>query len=398
MSAAAPRAGAPYESPRAFGVYVHFPFCASRCSYCDFVTAAARSIPHRPYARAVTAELRDRAHRFEGLDLCSIYFGGGTPSLWAPEAVGSVVRAAVERLGSDHLSEVSIEANPGSRFTERLDAFVRAGINRVSVGVQSLHDATLLRISRAHTAREARSALRSAVAHPGVLGVSADLIYGLPGSTVESVLADLDAVLDLGVQHVSLYALTLEERTPMARAVRAGRVCLPDDDAACDQGEALFDRAAARGLVHYEISNLARPGCEAVHNSLYWHDRAYMGLGAGAVGLEPGGEGGVLRRHNVSSASDYISAPTAPAAEARIERLEGLRETIMTRTRWLPGFTTGELFCRATKRETEAMERVLAGLADAGLLVRSGRRLRLTRRGTLLHNQVVLRLYEALDP
>ncbi len=388
----------PYERPRAFGVYLHFPFCASRCSYCDFTTSAAKVIPHREYARAVQAELADRAHRFDGLELASVYLGGGTPSLWDPEAVEAVVGAVIERFGSEHLREVTLEANPGSRIRERLDDFARAGVSRVSVGVQSLNDATLLRISRAHTAREARSALEAALAHPGLRSVSADLIYGLPGSSVESVLADLDSVLDLGVQHVSLYALTLEEPTPMARAVAAGSLRLPDEDAVCDQAEALFDRAAARGLVHYEISNLALPGHVALHNSLYWHDRAYMALGAGAVGLEPG-EGGVLvRRQNRGAAAEYVSAPTVASVDVPIERPTRLRETIMTRTRWLLGFSTQDLCAWTTKREAEAVERAVEELLEAGLLARAGSQLRLTRRGLLLHNEVVLRFFDALDP
>ncbi len=270
-----------------FGVYVHFPYCAVHCPYCDFAVSTDRPIPQERYTRAVLAELAQRAPAFDALLARSLYLGGGTPSLWDPDRVGEVIAAVRARFELPPGAEVTLEANPESCDPARLRAYRDAGVNRVSIGVQSFDPGVLAKLGRRHGPDAAERAIRAAA--EALPNVAVDLIYGARRSSVATARADAERLASLPVAHVSAYGLTLDgevlaEETPLARLRRAGRLPLPSDDDVVAQARAIHAVLRRAGLRRYEISNLALPGREAVHNRLYWDSESYLGGGAAHAG------------------------------------------------------------------------------------------------------------------
>jgi putative oxygen-independent coproporphyrinogen III oxidase len=266
-----------------FGVYVHWPFCLSKCPYCDFNS----HVRHQPVdqARFVAAfrrEIGSLAARLPGRTVTSIFLGGGTPSLMKPETVSGVLEAiaGVWTVAPD--AEVTLEANPTSVEAERFAGYRSAGVNRVSLGVQALDDADLRRLGRLHSVAEALDALRIAVSQ--FERVSFDLIYARPGQEPDAWRQELRAALGQGVDHLSLYQLTIEPDTWFERLYKAGQLVLPGPDEARAFYDVTQEICEAHGLPAYEISNHARPGAEARHNLLYWHYGEYVGVGPGAHG------------------------------------------------------------------------------------------------------------------
>jgi oxygen-independent coproporphyrinogen-3 oxidase len=377
---------------RPFGVYVHFPYCAHRCPYCDFAVTTEPVPGGRRYARAVLAELALRAPAFDGLAPVSIYLGGGTPSLWDPDEVAEVLRAIRSRFCFSPGAEITIEVNPESCDRARLRALREAGVNRVSVGAQSFEPGVLAKLGRRHTPEAAERAIALAAGEIG--NASVDLIYGARRSTVEIARSDARRAVAAGAVHVSAYQLTLDpevlaEEVPLARMRREGRLPLPDDDDTARQGAAI--RAALRraGLRRYEISNYARPGRESLHNRLYWDGESYLGLGAGAYGCLRG-EAGAVRYGNLRSATEYQDAALAgrlpTAEEDRIGAAAARNEALMLALRTIRG---AELATLSTAQTREAAEAVRHRLA-----VRRAGRLVLTSRGMELHSALSERLFE----
>ncbi|MBR57070.1 MAG: hypothetical protein CMH54_03330 [Myxococcales bacterium] len=385
-----------YSRDDGFGIYVHFPFCVSRCTYCDFVVTTPPEIPDRAYTTALIDELASRVEHFAGRRLVSLYFGGGTPSLWSPDELRRFFEAVRETVPCDALEEVTLEANPGDLSPALLDTLVDTGINRLSIGVQTLHDGRLRDLSRRHTTEDALQSVAMAVEHPGLKSVSADLIYGLSGSTVESVSGDLETLLQLNVPHLSIYALMLEPNTPMYHQVHRGVVNLPPDDTVADQAEAIYDRIEDSPLEMYEISNAGLPGHYAVHNSLYWHMRPYLGLGVGAHGLEPRGAN-LVRRVNGRKVAAYLEAPTRPDMETTMEAGDWLKDALLVRPRWLSGFQMSDFQPWTNSDTHQALSSCCDALVEGEMLHKEGDNYRLTRRGWLLYNDVVLKLYAAID-
>jgi oxygen-independent coproporphyrinogen-3 oxidase len=273
---------------RTLGVYVHVPFCERVCPYCDFaVVATKRLAPEEEdrYVAALLGELAARAPRFAGLALDTIYLGGGTPALLRPEAVARLVAGLRGAFGG-RPREVTLEANPSTLERERLAGFRAAGVDRLSLGVQSFDDVTLRRLGRAHRAEEAHRTLAAARA-AGFTNLSLDLIEGAPGQTPADVERDLDAALAFAPEHLSAYALTLEPGTPFHAAAASGRLAPPDDDAVAEMLERTHARLEAAGLLRYEVSSWARPGRESLHNQRYWRRAPVLGLGVGAHSTEP---------------------------------------------------------------------------------------------------------------
>ncbi|MCB9565584.1 MAG: radical SAM family heme chaperone HemW, partial [Kofleriaceae bacterium] len=286
------------------GVYIHFPWCRKLCPYCDFaVMVAHHEPPHEAYRDAVVAELAARAAAVEGRRLRSIYLGGGTPGLWRPDCVGDVVAAvlaAAAAPGPDAL-EITIEVNPTDVTAARLAAWRDAGVNRVSIGVQSFDAAELAALGRDHWAGDGPRAVELALA-AGLRSVSADLIAGTPAGLVAAPsssppsssvaaargapAASIAALIATGVPHASVYELTIEPRTRFGKLARRGALVPRPDDELAALYEANHRALEAAGLEHYEISSYARPGHRAVHNSLYWSGAEYLGLGAGAASFE----------------------------------------------------------------------------------------------------------------
>ena len=367
-----------------YGLYVHALFCLRRCPYCDFNVAIYRE----DRAERLLAALGDELARYAALPWAgrvpavSCFFGGGTPSLLPPEALGRLLAAARRGLGLVERAEVTLEANPEGLDAARLSAFRDAGITRLSLGVQSLDDALLRRLGREHTAEVARRAYAAARA-AGFANVSVDLLYGVPGQDLAAWTATLDEVLAWRPEHVSAYALTLEPGTAFGRRPPAD---LPDERVAVAQFERLAERAAAAGLARYEVSNFARPGFESRHNLLYWRREEYVGLGPGAHAAL-----GAVRFGNERSQTRYRAAlaegrwPIAwserlDAAQVRGERIVlGLRLAEGIPRAWLD-----DHFADAPGRLQRLLERYRA----AAVLEERDGRLALTGRGVLLSDSV----------
>ncbi|MBI1385450.1 MAG: coproporphyrinogen III oxidase [Rhizobiales bacterium] len=276
-------AGAPSPDDPGFGIYVHWPFCASKCPYCDFNSHVRRTpLEHDRFRSAYLAELSTLAGRSRARAVTSIFFGGGTPSLMEPATVAAVIDAVADRFGLASGAEITLEANPSSVEAGRFAGYRTAGVNRVSLGIQALVDADLARLGRLHTASEARAAM--AVALTTFERVSFDLIYARPGQTPEAWARELTEALDMAAGHLSLYQLTIEPGTPFEALHAAGRLVVPDPESAAGLYELTGELTTAAGLEAYEVSNYARPGQESRHNLLYWRNGAYIGIGPGAHG------------------------------------------------------------------------------------------------------------------
>ncbi len=379
-------------TPRPFGVYVHFPYCAHRCPYCDFAVTTAPVPAGGRYARAVLAELGLRAAGFDGLELVSVYLGGGTPSRWAVEEVAGVLAAIRGRFGAAALREVTIEANPESCDRARLAAWRDAGVNRVSIGVQSFDPGVLAQLGRRHDGATAARAI--AAAAEVIPNVSVDLIHAARRSSPAIAAADAARAVACGAGHVSAYALTLDpevmaEEVPLARARRSGRLAFPGDEEALAQARAVEVALRRAGLRRYEVSNHARPGLESVHNRLYWAGESYLGLGAGAAGCLRGPEGSV-RWQDLRDAGAWLAAVEAgrlpTGEEDRISPTADRNERLMLGLRTREGVPLAGLTA-AQRREVATLLRRRLAVARAGRLV-------LTSRGLRLESAVAERLFE----
>ena len=381
-----------------FGVYIHFPYCLSKCPYCDFASTAAKRVPEARYTQAVLSELETRAANLGARQVDSVFFGGGTPSLWAPAHVASVLAALTQRFSFARDVEVTLEANPGAADAERFAGYRAAGVNRLSIGVQSFQAGTLAALGRAHGADDAVKAFASARA-AGFTNISMDFIYGVHGQRLEQVEADAQRAASLGSEHLSAYALTLDkaslaEEVPLAKQLAAGVVHLPPDDEVVAMQRAVERIFAAAGLRRYEVSNYARPGQHSRHNTLYWTGGEYLALGCGATGFVQAPEG-ALRSTNLRSAEKYLSAveagelPQAPPERLGAQELLGERIAMGLR---LTGGIDIEATCRDFGVPVGARTLALRQLEGMGLMEREGPRVRLTARGFDVHSTIAAKL------
>ena len=356
-------------------VYVHFPWCLQKCPYCDFASATIRrpEVPHVAYADAVLRELELRAGAGLSGPLASVFFGGGTPSLWEPRELGRVLRAIRAAFGAETAElEVTVECNPSSLDAERAAGLFEAGVNRLSIGVQSLDAARLRFLGRLHDGPGALAALRAALAH--VPRVSADLMFGMPDQSPADFLAELSQVLELGLRHVSVYALTIEPETRFGELARKGKLPLAKDDAYADTFLATEALLAAHGFEHYEVSNYAQPGQTSRHNQHYWRGGDYLGLGTAAVGCV-----GKRRYKNQTRPQAYLDAADLPAIEQESESLDAraiVQEGLMLGLRTSEGVSLRELEARAGIDPRRGRERALARRFERGQLALEGDRLR----------------------
>jgi putative oxygen-independent coproporphyrinogen III oxidase len=267
----------------AFGIYVHWPFCRSKCPYCDFNSHVRHGLIDQPrFVRAFTAEIAATATRTPGRTVSTIFLGGGTPSLMEPATVAAILDAVANNWRVADDVEVTLEANPTSVEAQRFTGYRAAGVNRVSLGVQALDDAALAALGRTHTAREALGAV--AIARRIFQRYSFDLIYARPGQTAAEWRAELVDAISQAAGHLSLYQLTIEPETPFAALHAAGRLAIPDADHARNLYDVTQEVCTAAGLPAYEVSNHARPGAECRHNLVYWRCHEYAGIGPGAHG------------------------------------------------------------------------------------------------------------------
>jgi putative oxygen-independent coproporphyrinogen III oxidase len=382
------------------GLYVHFPFCLAKCPYCDFAVTVAKEIPGARYQRALLRELALRlldTKAWAAQPLDSVYFGGGTPSLWAPTEVALFLEAVTQRLPLRPGAEVTLEANPEVADAPRLEGYRAAGVNRLSLGVQSFDEATLKTLGRAHAPEDGRMAVRAARA-AGFDNVSLDIILGIEGQSLASAVQDAKAAAALEPEHVSAYVLTVErealaEETVFARRLRTGQLHLPPDALVADMVEAVSGVLSGAGLLRYEVSSYARPEKHSRHNALYWTGGEYLALGAGATGFSRTPEGGVRTSAHRSTERWFADVEAGRLPDAEREALGGgelFRERLLLGLR----FTGGLDVERLTREYGEpSRKKLLEELFAQGLGEETPEgRFRLTPRGLLLHSDVCARL------
>lgn len=366
------------------GLYVHIPFCARRCNFCDFVTGPEAPGRTEAYLEAVLREAgAERAELFETPPLSTLFLGGGTPSLVPPPLLVAFLARLVKIFPLAANAEVSLEANPEDLYDAHVAALLEAGVNRLSIGLQSLDPETLGELNRGHTPEQGLAAL-ARVQCAGFASHSVDLLLGVPGESEARFLEGLDRVLATGVPHLSVYALTIEEKSVYGRRARAGRFAEASDERFERLYLATIDRAEHAGVAHYEISNFARPGHRARHNLLYWKRASVLGIGVGAVGTAGG-----ARWRNTGSIERYIGHDGAPLREWDERGLEArATEALFLGLRLREGIDLARLAAEFGPRLLAAIEPALGTGRAHGLLEDASSRVRLTRKGLLLSDAV----------
>ncbi|HVZ72378.1 MAG TPA: radical SAM family heme chaperone HemW [Polyangia bacterium] len=394
---------------RPLGVYVHFPFCSVRCPYCDFAvdTRAADGVPHDAYADAVIAELGARRAWFTGAGrnpLASIYFGGGTPGLWRPDAFARVIAAVGDAFEAPSLDalEITVEANPGEVDDARLAAWRAAGVNRLSLGAQAFEDRLLRALGRNHDVAAIPAAVRAARA-AGFASISLDLIFGVPEQSRDAWRRALADALALAPDHVSAYALTVERATAFGALDRAGRLPRPDDDAVAEMFEDAGAILGDAGLPRYEVSSYAPHARRARHNGLYWSGAPYLGLGASASSFRPLADGGGFRFTNPRATDTYLAAAQASGgalAPRTVERRSP--DDLENEATWL-ALRTVDGIDRAAHRARHGRD-VLDGrpevraCIEAGWIMIDDASVRLTTHGFLFADEIAGRLWRDGSP
>ena len=369
------------------GIYVHIPFCASRCSYCDFFSTLRLSESGEPYVSALLAEAALRQTELQGEPIRTLYLGGGTPSQLPLPLLSRLITGLRERLDLEAVEELTVEANPDDVTPEWCRAVSRLGVNRVSMGVQSFEDKILRLIGRRHTAQQAAEAvarLRAA----GIDNISIDLIFGLPGQTLDSWAASVRQAIDLKPQHFSAYGLTYEEGTRLWHQRERGEVTEVPEDQCLEMYHILVDMLQAAGYEHYEISNFAKPGYRSRHNSSYWNDTPYLGLGAAAHSYD-----GHVRRYNPHDLQLYISKIMAGEAAYEQEELtpwERYDERVMLGLRTADGVDADRLRLDFGDEAWQHFIHEAQRHIEAGHLhVTDGSRYVLTHDGILLSDSII---------
>jgi oxygen-independent coproporphyrinogen III oxidase len=385
-------------SATALGAYLHIPFCTQRCGYCSFNTApdAPGAVASFVPALLGEIELAAAAPWAAAIGLKSVFLGGGTPSLLPPEAMAAILDRLRERFPIEPSAEITVECNPESVAVERLTGYRNAGVTRISLGIQSLDDRILPALDRLHSAAQAREAFDAARA-AGFSDVSADLIYGLPGLDLPTWEATVTGVLDWQPDHLSAYALTLDEGSLWhARGVSAGRaagrrpIVMPAEETTTAQYRRMTELAAEAGFEHYEVSNYARPGHRSAHNQIYWRAEEYLGFGPGACGFL-----GDVRYANVKPVDRW--AAMIAAGEAAVGSHETLTPRQRMAERLMLGLRMREGVPAEWMEERAAVDGarlrgVLAAWTERGLLVTEGGRTRLTESGFLLSDALFMEL------
>lgn len=357
------------------GLYFHIPFCASKCSYCDFYSFPGTAAQMDAYTDALCRRMRE----FPAEEADTVYFGGGTPSLLGGERLVRILNAARAHFTIAPGAEITVECNPDSMDDTLLEVLRAAGVNRLSIGVQSAHEDELRLLGRRHTFPEAQAAVRRAQAH-GFANIGLDLMFGLPGQTTGKFLRSVDALLALEPAHLSCYGLKLEEGTPLWRA----QPVLPDDDAQAETYLALSEKLTAAGFEHYEISNFARPGCRARHNAKYWDLSPYLGIGAAAHSFYHG------RRFAFSRDVNAFIGGEPPVEEETVPDFDARAEYLMLRLRTSDGVERAEYERRFG--DFAPVLRALRRFEPHGLAVCGAEGCHLTPRGFLVSNAIISEL------
>lgn len=388
-SGARPDDPAPQLLPPPLSLYVHLPWCVRKCPYCDFNSHQARGAPpFEAYVDALLADLDQDLPLVWGRTVHSVFFGGGTPSLFPAAAIDRFLQGAAARLRFAPGLEITLETNPGTAEHGRFEDYRAAGVNRISFGIQSFDDGCLQRLGRIHDAAQAGAAVRLAQ-EAGYDNINLDLMYALPGQSRAMALADVERAVALAPAHISHYQLTLEPNTLFAARPPEG---IPDEDLAWDMQEDCQALLARSGYAQYEVSAYARPGRQCAHNLNYWRFGDYLGIGAGAHGkLTLGAEQAILRRWKVRHPTAWLAAAGAPAAIGGDERIAPAQrpfEFMLNALRLVDGFALADFRARCGL-PVDAIAAPLAQALDCGWLVRSGDRVVPTALGRRFGNDVI---------
>jgi oxygen-independent coproporphyrinogen III oxidase len=367
------------------GLYVHIPFCSSRCSYCDFATGLYQAELSERYVNALIREIESTDYAGQLVD--TIYFGGGTPSLLHASQLDRILSVLYRRFKVDDAAEVTLEINPGSANREKLQDFRSLGVNRASFGAQTFHDQELAKLGRSHTSADALKTFAE-LRRAGFANIRFDLIAGLPGQTLAGWQSNIRQALELQPEHLSFYLLEVHSGTPLAEHIRRGIQPEPDDDLAAVMYEWMLEHASGAGYKHYEISNLCRPGFHSRHNVKYWTAAPYYGFGCSAHSYD----GRARRWSNHRDVLKYVEmieiGKSAVVEEQQLSQLDVRAEAVFLGMRMMEGINLSryrESFGVDLRSEYgEELERY----SEAGLVELDGETLRLTRPGALLSNEV----------
>jgi oxygen-independent coproporphyrinogen-3 oxidase len=369
----------------AAGLYVHIPFCSSRCSYCDFATGLYQSELAERYVAALIEEIG--TSQYSGANVDTIYFGGGTPSLLAPSQLDRILVTLSQHFEIDPAAEVTLEINPGSVTREKLQAFRSLGINRASFGAQTFDDRELAKLGRSHTAADALKTFTD-LRNAGFENISFDLIAGLPGQTLTGWQRNIKQALDLNPEHLSFYLLEVHSGTPLAEHIRRGLQPVPDDDLAGVMYQWMLDEACEAGYEHYEISNLCRAGFHSRHNVKYWTTEPYYGFGCSAHSYD----GRARRWSNHRDVLKYVetieNGGSSVVEEQELSVTDLRAEALFLGMRMMRGVDARRYRESFGVDLREAHADDLDRFRKAGLLEFDGDLIRLTRTGALLSNEV----------
>ena len=372
------------------GIYLHIPFCVRKCAYCDFVSFPERGVPEA-YVEALLTELElvARGGSYPAA-FDTVFFGGGTPSLLSGEQMQRILSSLSTHFDIRANAEISMECNPGTVTPEKLAAYRAAGINRLSIGLQSTHDALLQSIGRIHTFAQFEETFQQARA-AGFANINVDLMHGLPNQTVEQYCSSINTICDLGAEHISAYSLILEEHTPLFDCVARGEITPPEEDLVADMQDAGIDLLETRGYHRYEISNFAKDGFECRHNLNYWHNGEYLGFGIAAHAVVR--EKKWTRYANVNTLEEYYTMlrrnKRPPAETIRLAPRDEMFECVMLGLRLVHGIDRAEFTARFGLDVVEAYGYAVDQLRMRGWLDETEGYLALNRKGLDLQNEAL---------
>jgi oxygen-independent coproporphyrinogen-3 oxidase len=378
------------ERLRELAVYVHMPFCQRKCYYCDFISFSNENQRIDEYVNFLLMEMNWYKPYLKGYSVKTIFIGGGTPSFVDGKHIKRIIEFIREKYNAENVEEITLEANPGTLNREKLALYKKAGINRISLGVQTLNDKLLKSIGRIHNSEDAVESIKL-IKEMGFANVNVDLMFGLPNQTIEDCISTLEAVVDLGVEHISYYSLILEENTPIYRWYEEGRINFPDDDMDRKMYHEGVKFLKSRGFKHYEISNFSKPGYECKHNLFYWQIKPYVGFGMAAHSNVENN-----RFCNFTDFKDYFSSlreGKAPILDAEyIDLNMEMAEYMIMGLRLIDGVDKNEFKKRFGKDLNDVYGHVIEKYVKEGLLEENSTNVRFTEKGIDLSNVVYVDL------
>ncbi len=373
------------------GIYIHIPFCIRKCPYCSFTSFTPEEIPEKEYINAILKEIETRCRETDIPDIGTVYFGGGTPSLISPGGISAILSTIAENFKLIN-PETTIEANPGTVNLERLRGYRNAGINRLSIGVQSFNDRLLVNLGRSHNSKEALNAFESA-RKTGFDNISIDLIHSIAGESLQDWKHDLTEAVSLHPEHISAYNLTIEEGTPFHNSQEKGLLVLPQDEEQTDMLLAAIEILGAAGYEHYEVSNYALPGLRSRHNQIYWKGGDYSGFGVSAHSYYRKGWG--VRMANSPHLTDYLNRINkngkAVVEEDILTKEKAMGEAVFLGMRMMEGINVKDFESRFGIKIEAAYTDAVEELTTEDFLIYDNDHLKLTRKGLLFHNNVAIR-------